>query len=99
MLRLKGNANGEYQRVVVGMKVGQCDLLPGSKRQPRPIVQRNAPDNDAWCRERLRFTVVCSALVEAAIELDLRPQEAGSTRLCDAILDGIVPGNRVSKSN
>ncbi len=81
------------------MKTGQRDLLPRPEGEPRPIVQWDPPDDDARRYKCLRPAVIRSTFVKAAIEFDFRPQKPRRTNLPNSVLDGIVPGNCVSKPN
>jgi len=62
------------------------------------MSERN-PANDQAGRNKGRdLPVVQSAFVEAGIDLGFRPEESGQPRLCNAILNGAIPGNGVPQT-
>src|ERR1035441_4941734 len=57
------------------------------------MSKRNPANDQARRGEGRDLPVVRSAFVEAGVDLDFRPEETGQPRLCNAILNGAIPGD------
>src|SRR5579862_6944960 len=100
---LERHANGEDEAVVVGMEVGEGDLVSGAEGESgtadslSDVRQGDAADEKAGGGEGHCLSIVGSADEEAGVDFGFGPEEARRAGTGEAILHHAVPGDGVAE--